>query len=174
MKPAALVLDGRTLDLAAIEQFERSRPAVTLAPAARARLATARQAVERAAGSATPTYGINTGFGAFATRKVDAADLAQLQLNLVRSHASGVGPALDPDLVRRVLLLKANALAGGYSGVRPEVIDALLAFLNADLLPVIPRSGSVGASGDLAPLAHLALALLGEGEARQGARLLQG
>jgi histidine ammonia-lyase len=174
MKPAALVLDGRTLDLAAIEQFERARPAVTLAPAARARLVAARQAVERAAGSATPTYGINTGFGAFATRKVDAADLALLQLNLVRSHASGVGPALDPGLVRRVLLLKANALAGGYSGVRPEVVDALLAFLNADVLPAIPRSGSVGASGDLAPLAHLALALLGEGEARQGTRQLQG
>jgi histidine ammonia-lyase len=115
--------------------------------------------------SGRTAYGINTGFGAFANRVIPAQKTKKLQLNLVRSHACGVGEPLPPALVRRMLLLKANNLAAGFSGVRPLVVDTLLALLNADVLPVIPAQGSVGASGDLAPLAHLALALIGEGEA---------
>jgi histidine ammonia-lyase len=119
-------------------------------------------------------YGINTGFGAFANRVIPAAKTRKLQLNLIRSHACGTGAALPAHIVRRMLLLKANSLAAGYSGARPLVVDYLLALLNADVLPVVPAQGSVGASGDLAPLAHLSLALIGEGEATQGGAMLEG
>ena len=112
-----------------------------------------------------PVYGINTGFGKLAQTRIEAGHLADLQRNLVLSHAAGVGEPLDLPLVRLVLLLKAASLARGYSGVRREVIDALLALLAADVLPVIPSKGSVGASGDLAPLAHMAGVLIGVGEA---------
>jgi histidine ammonia-lyase len=120
------------------------------------------------------SYGITTGFGAFANRQIPAPKVKELQLNLVRSHACGVGEPLARATVRRLLLLKANNLAAGYSGVRPLVVDALLALLAGDVLPVIPERGSVGASGDLAPLAHLALAIIGEGSATQGERKLAG
>ena len=103
------------------------------------------------------SYGITTGFGAFANKRISADQVRQLQLNLVRSHACGVGEPLAAPIVRRMLLLKANSLAAGISGVRTELVDALLALLNNDVLPVIPSRGSVGASGDLAPLAHLSL-----------------
>jgi len=123
-------------------------------------------AVAAIAARGEPTYGVNTGFGRLATARIAEDRLAQLQLNLVRSHAAGVGPPLPPHLARLVIALKAAALARGYSGVRPVVIEALIGLLSADALPLIPAQGSVGASGDLAPLAHLALVLLGEGEAR--------
>jgi histidine ammonia-lyase len=119
-----------------------------------------------------PIYGINTGFGKLASTRIADADLAQLQLNLVRSHCTGVGAPLAAPIVRRVLLLKAASLAHGVSGVRREIIEALLALLAADVLPVIPSQGSVGASGDLAPLAHMSAVLIGEGEATAaGARV---
>lgn len=111
-------------------------------------------------------YGINTGFGKLASTRIAPEALAQLQLNIVRSHAAGTGPALPDRVVRLTLALKAASLARGHSGVRAEVVEALLALLAANVLPVIPAQGSVGASGDLAPLAHLALVLIGEGEAR--------
>jgi histidine ammonia-lyase len=113
-----------------------------------------------------PVYGINTGFGLLAKKRIAHADLAELQRRLVLSHAAGTGDALPDPVVRLILLLKVNALARGYSGVRRVVIDALLALLNADVLPVVPAKGSVGASGDLAPLAHLSAALIGVGEFR--------
>jgi histidine ammonia-lyase len=133
-----------------------------------------RQTVDRAVASGRVSYGITTGFGAFANRQIPAPKVKELQLNLVRSHACGVGEPLARATVRRLLLLKANNLAAGYSGVRPLVVDALLALLAGDVLPVIPERGSVGASGDLAPLAHLALAIIGEGSATQGERKLAG
>ncbi len=108
-------------------------------------------------------YGLNTGFGLLANQKISPADLAQLQVNLVRSHSAGTGEALPERIVRLILLLKATSLARGYSGVRKEVVEILIQCLNAGLLPVIPSQGSVGASGDLAPLAHMSLALIGEG-----------
>ncbi|HUR90381.1 MAG TPA: histidine ammonia-lyase [Ramlibacter sp.] len=120
--------------------------------------------VARAAQGDEPVYGVNTGFGKLATRRIARDDLALLQLKLLRSHAVGVGEPLSERVVRLVLLLKAASLARGYSGVREEVIDALLALHNSGITPVIPCQGSVGASGDLAPLAHLSLPLVGEGE----------
>ena len=165
-----LPLDGRSLTLADLARFDRERPKVVLAPTALAAMERSVAAVERAVASGKPSYGINTGFGAFAKTQISADQVVELQYNLVRSHACGVGLALSPTLTRRVMLLKANSLARGHSGVRPALVEALLALLNADVLPVIPGKGSVGASGDLAPLAHLALALIGEGEADTGDR----
>jgi histidine ammonia-lyase len=120
--------------------------------------------VRRAAEGDSAVYGVNTGFGKLASTRISEADLATLQLNLIRSHSVGVGEPLAPAVVRLMLALKAASLARGYSGVRPVVIDTLLAVHNAGLVPYVPSQGSVGASGDLAPLAHMTLALLGEGE----------
>jgi histidine ammonia-lyase len=165
MPETTLLLDGSSLTLGQLRRFERERPVVRLAAAALERMRGSAATVAATVESGRVAYGINTGFGAFANRVIPAAKTQKLQLNLVRSHACGMGDALAPELVRRMLLLKANSLAAGCSGVRPVVVETLLAFLNADVLPVIPEQGSVGASGDLAPLAHLTLALIGEGEA---------
>jgi len=165
LHPAHLTLaDLRTL----AGRFEP----VALDPACRAGIEASAQAVARIVARGDPAYGINTGFGKLARVRIADDQLAQLQTNLVRSHAVGVGPLLDDDTVRLVLLLKIASLARGYSGVRPAVIDALLALYNAQILPCIPSQGSVGASGDLAPLAHLALPLIGEGEVRVDGRIL--
>jgi histidine ammonia-lyase len=110
-------------------------------------------------------YGVNTGFGNFRNVVIPPADLERLQLNLIRSHSAGVGDPFPEDVVRAILLLRINALAAGYSGIEPATLDALVAMLNAGVHPVVPKKGSVGASGDLAPLAHVALVLIGEGEA---------
>ena len=120
--------------------------------------------VRRAAEGTAPVYGVNTGFGKLASTRISEADLATLQLNLIRSHSVGVGEPLAPPVLRLMLALKAASLARGQSGVRPVVIDTLIAVHNAGLCPCVPGQGSVGASGDLAPLAHMTLALLGEGE----------
>jgi histidine ammonia-lyase len=131
---------------------------------ARAAIAASAAVVQRAAAGQAAVYGVNTGFGKLASTRISEADLATLQLNLIRSHSVGVGEPLAPEVVRLVLALKAGSLARGASGVRQQVVDMLLAVLNAGLVPFIPSQGSVGASGDLAPLAHMTLALLGEGE----------
>ena len=162
---ATLELDGSSLTLEQLRRFERVRPVVQLAESARGAMVDSESAVAATVASGRVAYGINTGFGAFANRVIPAPKTRKLQLNLVRSHACGVGDPLPAELVRRMLLLKANSLAAGFSGTRPLVVEALLALLNKDVLPVIPAQGSVGASGDLAPLAHLTLALIGEGEA---------
>lgn len=169
-----LMLNGRELTLTSIRQWERKPCAVTVADesaqAMRASVARVREVVARGEIS----YGINTGFGAMATKVIDCEQLSALQYNLVRSHACGVGTALPERVVRRIMLLKVNSLAVGLSGIRPEVTDTLVAFLNRNITPVIPGKGSVGASGDLAPLAHLGLALIGEGEAFHEGKLLTG
>ena len=139
-----------------------------IADAARPGIAASVQAVRDLVAQHAAVYGINTGFGKLAQTRIADADLAQLQTNLVLSHSAGVGAPLAAPAVRLMLLLKAASLAHGVSGVRMEVIDALLALLNADVLPVVPEKGSVGASGDLAPLAHLAGVLIGVGEAFVG------
>ncbi len=167
------VLEGGHLCLATLRTWEAERPELTLADAARRRMEASAETVRRLARSGRPYYGLNTGFGALANRQIGNRGI-ELQYNLARSHSTGAGPALAPELVRRILLLKANSLALGLSGVRSLVVDHLLAFWNHDVLPEIPERGSVGASGDLAPLAHLALALIGEGEATQKGRRLEG
>jgi histidine ammonia-lyase len=120
--------------------------------------------VQAAAAGDAAVYGVNTGFGKLASTRIDAADLATLQRNLIRSHSVGVGEPMAANVVRLILAMKAASLARGHSGVRPQVIEALLAAYNAGLVPLIPSQGSVGASGDLAPLAHMTLALMGEGD----------
>jgi histidine ammonia-lyase len=169
-----LEIDGTRLTLAQLREFEARRPQVRLAKSARERMEVSLAAVQRTIARGEVSYGINTGFGAFANRVIPAAKTRKLQLNLVRSHACGTGAPLAPHLVRRMLLLKANGLAAGYSGARPQIAEMLLALLNDDVLPVVPSQGSVGASGDLAPLAHVTLALIGEGEATRGQETLSG
>jgi len=131
-------IDGNSLTLARLREFESLRPEVRLAAAARGRMQASVEAVERTVASGAVSYGINTGFGAFANRVIPAAQTRRLQLNLIRSHACGTGEPLPPPLVRRMLLLKANSLAAGHSGARPLLAEMLLALLNADVLPVVP------------------------------------
>jgi len=138
---------------------------VVLDSAAVVAMQRSRDAVDRIVAEGEIAYGITTGFGRFKDRIIDAADVGALQRNLIRSHAAGVGPLLDEKYVRAMLYVRANTLAAGYSGVRPVVVERLLDFLNHGVHPQIPAKGSLGASGDLAPLAHLALVLIGEGEA---------
>lgn len=158
-----MIID-HTLDLAQFIAVVRGGESVSLSQAARARIERARAVIERIVNGEAPVYGVNTGFGKFANVQVPRDGLEQLQHNLIMSHAIGVGEALPTEVVRGMLLLRAQSLALGHSGVRPEVVELLLALLNAGAHPVIPAQGSVGASGDLAPLAHLALALIGLGE----------
>ncbi len=141
---------------------------VALSPVARTRMDRSRTLAERASNSREPVYGVSTGFGALAGTRVAPLRQPELQLALIRSHAAGVGPPVDVEVVRAMMLLRARTLAMGLSGVRPQVAEALLAALNAGVTPVVPRYGSVGCSGDLAPLAHVALVLVGEGEAMSG------
>src|SRR3954470_8685506 len=140
----------------------------------RQRIAAARRVVDDALAHGTPVYGVTTGFGQLASVRIASSDAAQLQVNLVRSHAVGAGPPLAADVVRGMMLLLGASLRRGHSGVRPEIVDLLQALLEHDVVPVIPSKGSVGSSGDLAPLAHLALVLIGEGEATTGGERLPG
>jgi histidine ammonia-lyase len=160
-----LALNGQPLSLAEIEAVAVSRIRVEIASAARERVAASRALIERVLASGQTVYGVNTGFGKLADVRVSNENLAQLQTNLVRSHAGGVGQPMSEAEARAMLLLRANVLAKGFSGTRIEVLELLVALLNAGVHPVIPEKGSVGASGDLAPLAHLALVVIGEGEA---------
>ncbi|HLW73566.1 MAG TPA: histidine ammonia-lyase [Gammaproteobacteria bacterium] len=169
-----LTLTGTDLKLDDLRQCDQPSLAVSLGSGARQSMQASVDTVRRVIDTNQVCYGINTGFGALARQHISRDRLTQLQYNLVRSHACGVGEPLPEPTVRRVLMLKANSLAIGNSGIRPEVVDVMLALLNHDVLPVIPSKGSVGASGDLAPLAHMALALIGEGEALHQGRLLQG
>ncbi len=161
-----IVLGDAPLDLAQIEALLRDRPALSFSEAAMERMASSRAVVERLAGGGEAVYGINTGFGRLAQHRIASDDLHTLQRNLILSHAAGVGDPLPDGVVRLIIALKAASLAAGASGVRPALAEALLALLRADILPIIPAQGSVGASGDLAPLAHMSLALLGEGDVR--------
>ncbi len=173
-KQTVITLGDGSLELDALRRWEREGGELRLDEAARRRMADSVDSVRRIVASGNASYGINTGFGAFANRRISIEQLRELQYNLVRSHACGVGEPLPAALVRRVMLLKANSLAIGHSGIRTEVVEALLGLLAAEVLPLIPGRGSVGASGDLAPLAHLALALIGEGEALHDGRRLEG
>jgi histidine ammonia-lyase len=161
----ALILDGRSLTLAEIEGVSIENRRVEIAPQARARMTASRATIESILDDGQTVYGVNTGFGKLSDVRIPHQSLAQLQTNLVRSHAGGVGNPLSEAEARAMLLLRANVLAKGFSGNRPELVELLVSMLNAGVHPVIPEKGSVGASGDLAPLAHLALVVIGEGEA---------
>ncbi len=156
-------LDGSPLSAGMVEIVAQSRAHVEIHPDARQRVALCRASLENAAERGATHYGINTGFGKFSRQRVEASELRELQANLIRSHAAGVGDPLPSEIVRAVMLILAASLTRARSGVRLELIDSLIGLLNAGLTPVVPETGSVGASGDLAPLAHIALALIGEG-----------
>jgi histidine ammonia-lyase len=160
--------------LAELEAVARGGAAPPLDPADRERIAAAHAVIEAALADGRAVYGVTTGFGQLAAVRIAPADAAQLQLNLVRSHAVGSGPPLDEDVVRGMLLLLGSSLRRGHSGVRPELVQLVLALLERGVTPVIPSKGSVGSSGDLAPLAHLALVLVGEGAATFGGERLAG
>jgi histidine ammonia-lyase len=160
---ASVALDGQSLRLDQLALVVRGEARCTLAAAARGRVVAGRRVVERVIARGEAVYGLNTGFGDLASVRIPADRLAALQERLLVSHAAGVGEPLPPAAVRGMLVLRANTLARGHSGVRPEVVELLLDLLEGDLLPVVPSRGSVGASGDLAPLAHLALPLIGRG-----------
>jgi histidine ammonia-lyase len=167
-----LVLTPGHLTLAELRAFWRRPRTVTLDSGCHAAIEAAAKIVADIVGEGRRVYGINTGFGSLAKTTVDAAQVGELQRRLVLSHCAGVGDPLPDRVVRLVLLLKVNTLARGYSGIRRRVIEGLLSLLNAGALPVIPEKGSVGASGDLAPLAHLSAALLGAGEVTLGGECL--
>ncbi|MEN9559421.1 MAG: histidine ammonia-lyase [Pseudomonadota bacterium] len=166
MKPTAHLPVGE-LSLDQLTELYRASAPISISPADRERLRACQHTVAGMASGDTPAYGINTGFGKLANQRISSTDLATLQLNLIRSHAVGVGEPLAPAVVRLMMILKVNALAQAYSGVSESCLDSLLAFINHGLTPYIPCQGSVGASGDLAPLAHMSLALIGEGELLQ-------
>jgi histidine ammonia-lyase len=160
-----LQLGGQPLTLKEMAEIASGRVRLGLAQAAMAQMEASRRVVRRVAGEHRPVYGINTGFGKLCEVRIADDAIERLQLNLVRSHACGLGRPLSEEETRVIMALRANTLALGYSGVRPLIAEILVAMLDRGVMPVIPEKGSVGASGDLAPLAHLALAIIGEGEA---------
>lgn len=169
-----LTLTTAPLSIDDVVQVAREGRRVLLGAPARKAMARARALVEQALDDGKPHYGINTGFGSLSKQRIGQGDLRTLQLNLIRSHAAGVGEPLPGDVVRGMMLLLAASLARGLSGVRPVVVQRLLDLLNAGITPVVPSIGSVGASGDLAPLAHVAMVLLGEGDALVGGKKVPG
>ncbi|HEX9254502.1 MAG TPA: histidine ammonia-lyase [Candidatus Angelobacter sp.] len=163
-----LQINGNDLALDDLRQVVYERRSVELADAARTKVIAAREVVEKLLRENRVAYAINTGVGKLSDVHIEPAQNRQLQVNLIRSHSAGVGEPLSQEETRAMMLLRANSLAKGFSGVRPEVVDLICAMLNKGVHPVVPSQGSVGASGDLAPLAHLALAMIGEGQVWDG------
>ncbi|PIS10153.1 MAG: histidine ammonia-lyase [Bdellovibrio sp. CG10_big_fil_rev_8_21_14_0_10_47_8] len=163
-------ISGQNVTIDQIRQVAFGSPAgspvqVELGAGAREQMLTSRAYIDQRISSGEVMYGVNTGFGAFSSVRISDGEIEELQRNLIRSHSAGIGIPFSKEETRAIMFLRANALARGHSGIRPEVVDKILEFLHQDVIPVIPSQGSVGASGDLAPLSHLALALIGEGEA---------
>jgi len=169
-----IVLDGQALSVPEVVAVARGRAEVALGDDARRRMQAARAVVDAAVALGEPAYGVNTGFGELSRVRIPAEDVVTLQRNLLMSHAAGVGEPLPEEVVRAMLLLLAASLSRGYSGVRPLVVEALVDLLNHGVSPVVPSKGSLGASGDLAPLAHIGLVLIGMGEATVGGERLPG
>src|SRR5467141_5050026 len=161
--PTSITLDGHSLSIPDVVAVARGNAAIALDPESLKAVTASRRAVEAAVSGGQTVYGVNTGFGKLAHVRIPADQARQLQLNLIRSHASGVGEPLPVDAVRAMMLLRANVLVRGTSGVRPALPELIVEMLNAHVHPRVPSQGSVGASGDLAPLAHLALAMIGAG-----------
>lgn len=173
-KTEKLLLNGQSANLETVWRVANARGHeanhfglihVELAPEAREKMQVSRAYIEKRVAAGEVIYGVNTGFGAFSSVRISDAEIEQLQRNLIRSHSCGVGTPFTVNETRAIMFLRANALANGHSGIRPLVVEKILQFLNNDVIPVIPSQGSVGASGDLAPLSHLALAIIGEGQA---------
>lgn len=167
-----LTLQPGNLDLATLRALRGAAVRLSLANGCRGAIEASRRCIADIVSRNEVVYGVNTGFGMLANTRIEAADIQELQRKIVLSHSAGVGGDLDEGLVRLILVLKINSLARGYSGVRPELIDALIQLLNSGVYPCIPEKGSVGASGDLAPLAHVSAVLIGEGRARHRGKIL--
>ena len=166
--PKEIVVDGNSLTIPDVCRVARERAPVVVSEAARARMRQMRDLIDGMLARGEVVYGVTTGFGKLADIAIPHDRLVELQVNLVRSHAAGIGPLMSEEETRAMMLLRANVLAKGHSAVRPDLVDLLTGMLNAGLYPPVPEQGSVGASGDLAPLSHLALALLGEGDIFSG------
>src|ERR1700730_15922023 len=172
--PRPIELTGNDLTFAQLYDVALRGEKVSLSADAIERMKASRAVVERVVASGETAYGINTGFGKLASVRISTEQVRQLQVNLVRSHSCGVGTPLSEPETRAMMLLRANALAKGLSGIRPQTVEILCAMLNANVHPIIPSQGSVGASGDLAPLAHLAQVVIGEGHASFQGKILAG
>ena len=159
-----LTVDGKSLSLEKIEYFLNESPQVLLSAESKKKVLKARRLVDKWVDEGKIIYGVTTGFGEFANVSISKKDIEKLQENLIVSHSTGVGEPLPPFIVKIMMLLRVNALASGHSGIRLETLELLIAMINNNVIPVIPSQGSVGSSGDLAPLAHLVLAMIGEGE----------
>ena len=157
-------IDGHSLTIEGAISVANGYNTAVLTKSARKRMEQSRRGVEQIIDSGEVVYGINTGFGAMSSVRIAGDDLEQLQTNLIKSHACGVGDLMDPEHVLLMMIFRANSLAKGVSGIRPQIVELLLGMVNNGISPVIPRIGSLGASGDLAPLSHMSLAILGEGE----------
>ncbi len=165
MKKEKFLLNGLNLTIEEVYKLSNSDQVIIhLDPAAKKRMERSQKVVKTISEKDLPVYGINTGFGALSNKFIPKKDIRNLQVNLIRSHCTGVGNPFSKEITRAIMILRANCLAHGNSGVNPEFVELILDFLNNDVLPIIPSKGSVGASGDLAPLAHMALCLIGEGE----------
>src|SRR5712692_3568345 len=169
-----VVLNGDHLTIEQVISVATDREVAALAPESMEKMLRSRAVVDRLAAADEPVYGVNTGVGLLADVRVPLADLEQLQRNVVRSHAAGTGDPLARDEVRAMMLIRANVLAKGFSGIRPVVAERLCQMLERGVTPMVPSQGSVGASGDLAPLAHMALVLVGEGEAEFSGKRMPG
>lgn len=159
-----MIINGENLNIESVVRVAYSNPQVELAEDSKTKMRQSREYIMGRVNQGEVIYGVNTGFGAFSSVSISPQEIVQLQKNLIRSHSMGVGDYFLKEESRAIMLLRANALARGHSGVRVCVVEKILEFLNNDIIPVIPQQGSVGASGDLAPLSHLALAIIGEGE----------
>ncbi len=169
-----VVLDGESLRVEDVVSVARHGETVSLDGSAAGRMEGSRRLVEKIGQEGRVAYGVKTGIGELANVSIPDEDLRRLQLNIVRSHSAGAGEPLPEDIVRAMMLVRANGLAKGYSGVRPSVVELMCGMLNAGIHPLVPRKGSVGASGDLAPLAHMTLVMVGEGEALLQGEVLEG
>src|SRR5438034_6003426 len=171
---AQVTIDGSHLTLDQVLQVARNKARTVITEKAIARTRNGRKALEELLRKKEVIYGVNTGFGALSNFTVASEDLKQLQTNLIRSHSASVGQPHSPEVVRAMMLLRANTLLKGNSGIRPEVVSTIVRLLNKEIHPYIPEKGSVGASGDLSPLSHMALVLLGEGSAESRGRWVPG
>lgn len=164
MEPG-IIVDGEHLTLEQVAEIARHHRNVTLSPSTRATMEKSEKAIQKIVEKDEPVYGINTGFGPLRNKKISKEQVGELQVNLIRSHSVGTGEPFPEEVVRAAMAIRANTIAKGYSGARPLIVDTLLELLNKNVTPFVPEKGSVGASGDLAPLSHLTLVLIGEGEA---------
>ena len=167
-------VDGKSLTIQDVARVAINHEEVSISDDGMHRILTSRGNLEKILAAGSSVYGINTGFGSLMDKKISRDDLSDLQLNLVRSHSAGAGDPLSAEYVRGMMLIRCNTLSRGFSGVTADMIEHLVSMLNHDVVPIVPRYGSLGASGDLAPLAHVGLAMIGESKVIAGGSIKDG